>query len=103
MGEQGLGDARVLGEDRVRGGEHAEAPERHVLEVADRRRDHVEARRQRLGLGREAESREDAGAVSGSRSLARAGVDAAGHVRSRVGLLGEAGPLRPAPVGQDEW
>ena len=43
-GEQRARDAGVLGEDRVGAGEDRERPQRHVAEIADRRRDDVEAR-----------------------------------------------------------
>ncbi len=44
--EQPARDAGVLGEDRIGGGERLERPNGDVAEVADRRRDDVQARRE---------------------------------------------------------
>ena len=62
MGKEPLRDPRVLGEHGRRRGEHAQRPEGDVAQIADRRRHDVKAGGKRLGLGREAEGGEHAGA-----------------------------------------
>ena len=42
MGEQRFRDPRILGDDRIGGGERGERAERNIAEVADRRRDDME-------------------------------------------------------------
>jgi hypothetical protein len=78
MGKEPLRDPRVLGEHRRRRGEHAQRPEGDVAQIADRGRHDVKAGGKRLGLGREAEGGEHAGARA--RLLAAgAAVDSVAH------------------------
>ena len=56
MGEQRLGDARVLGDDGVGRRQRRQRAEGDVLQIADRRRDEMQARRDLLRLRAQAES-----------------------------------------------
>ena len=58
MGEQGLGDARILGDHRIGGGERRERAERNIGEIADRASRRHAGRADRLGLGPQAEGGE---------------------------------------------
>jgi hypothetical protein len=55
MGKQNLGDARVFGDHGISGGKCGERPQRHIRQVADWRRNHMQAGQQRRGFGAQAE------------------------------------------------
>ena len=81
MGEQRLRHPCVLGQDRIGGGKHAQRAERHVLQVADGGRDHIEAGREGLGFGSEAEGGESGGPFGRLAPLGPV-VDSLAHRRS---------------------
>ena len=58
MGEQRLGDARILGDHGFGCGQRRQRAERNVAQIADRGGHDMQARRDPLGLGAQAESRE---------------------------------------------
>ena len=76
MGQQRLGDARILCDDGVGGGEGRKRAERDVAKVADRRRDDVQALADRLNFGPKAEGGEGAGEAE-ARAAGRLAVAAA--------------------------
>ena len=82
MHQQRAGDAGVFGEHRIRRRQSRERAERHILEVADRGRHHVQARVERFRLCREAEGgegRDGLGRIVDRPGAARPIVDSLSH------------------------
>ena len=93
MGEQGLGDPRVLRDDGVGRGERRQRPKRNVAEIADRRRDDVKPLADRLGFGPEPKGGEGA-----RKPFSLSGTFAPGNSFPRgEDPLGKARPSRSNP------